>query len=272
MKKTIAILFGAMLVALSIQVAPANGATTTPPPVCVDWKLQGAAGPYPDVTFGAPGAGSAVTGDYRVKLVKPTEGVMPGTEFASYDVDLEFALPVSISVEYELNGGASHAAGAIRLFYYEAANADTIATTPTAFVAADSESGTLTISGVTKVGTLGMTYDGSNTAGGHVIFKNLKVGPHKMAFKDVCVEETPSPSPSVSTSPSATASASPSASTSTAAPAPSVSKSLVAGGGPSLPVTGAPTYLVAGVGVLLVAAGVAALVLSRRRRAEFEAE
>lgn len=80
--------------------------------------------------------------------------------------------------------------------------------------------------------------------------------------------ECPTPGPSVT----ASADPTPSASTSTAAPAPSVSKSLVAGGGPSLPVTGTPTYLVAGVGVLLVAAGVAALVLSRRRRAEFEAE
>lgn len=76
------------------------------------------------------------------------------------------------------------------------------------------------------------------------------------------------PSPSASPSASATASASPSASASASA-SPSADPGTGGAGG-GLPITGPQGMATAGVGVLLVAAGAAALLLTRKRRTMFE--
>ncbi|GIE78924.1 hypothetical protein Aph02nite_48740 [Actinoplanes philippinensis] len=92
---------------------------------------------------------------------------------------------------------------------------------------------------------------------------------------NVCV---PAPPPSASPSPSRSASASPSASTAASASpsasrsaspsatvSPSVTASPVPGGGGGLPITGPNTIWFAAAGLILVLAGVAAVVTTRRR-------
>lgn len=258
--------FALALVTIAFTAIMAGRAEATPPTPteCPTWTLQSI------VTEWGPAAeGSQVVNANKVVLTKPTGG---GTEFAAKNLNMEFDTPKTLRVFYSLDAEADYAAGAVRLFYYEANNPDTLTEATAGFDAAESKVGMLEISNVTKLGTVGLVYDASNSAAGKVTFTNLKIGNTKLAFKNVCPEATPSatatPTPTVTATPSA--SVSPSASTTSAAPAPSVSKSLVAGGGPSLPVTGTPTYLVAGAGLLLVVAGVIGLVVARKRRVETE--
>lgn len=251
------------LAVVAIGASRADAATTPKPkPVCPTWTLQSIV-----TEWGDPSEGSEVKSFNKVVLTKPTGG---GTEFATRNLDLEFDTPVDIVVFYTLDADADYAAGAVRLFYYEEQNADTLTTAPKAYDAAMSKIGVLKLSGVTKVGTLGLVYDASNAAAGKVTFHTMTIGKQHVWFKDVCPKPSPSVTPSAS--PSASATPTPSASTSSPAPSLSVSTSPASGtGGGSLPVTGAPMYAVAGVGLVLVVAGVVGLVLSRRRRERFEA-
>lgn len=249
-----------------VDAQPAQ-ATLATEQYCPTWKLQSAAGEYPEVSFGEAPAGAKVNGKSKVTLVKPTEGVMPGTEFAAYTMDLSFDEPVSITVDYELNGGASHAAGAVRMFYYENQNADTLFVGPTGKAEADAEHGTLTITGVSKVGTLGLVYDGSNAAGGSVVFTDLRVGNVPVKFTDVCTEPSPTPTVTASASPSPTPTATGGA---TAAPTPTRTVAAGAGGG-SLPVTGSKPVYVAGAAAVIVVAGLALVLAARRRKTKFTA-
>lgn len=246
----------------AIGASRADAATTPKPkPVCPTWTLQSIV-----TEWGPPAEGSEVKSFNKVVLTKPTGG---GTEFATRDLDLEFETPVDIEVFYSLDAAADYSAGAVRLFYYEEQNADTLTTAPKAFDVAMSDVGVLKLSGVTKVGTLGLVYDASNTAAGKVTFHTLEIGKRHVWFKNVCPKPTTSVTPSVS--PSVSATPTPTATTSSPAPSVSVSTSPASGtGGGSLPVTGAPMYAVAGVGLLFVVAGVVGLVMGRRRRQTFE--
>jgi LPXTG-motif cell wall-anchored protein len=261
MKKIIAVLFGAIVLTATICSSPARGATRTDKTVCPDWTLRSVVTGWTD-----PAEGSKVVSDKKVVLTKPVGG---GTEFAAKNLGLEFDTPTTISVHYHLDAEADYEAGAVRLFYYEAANPDTLYDATSGYDVAVAKTGVLEIEGVEKIGAIGLVYDASNNAAGKVTFVQLKIGKTKVAFKDVCVEPspsaTPTPTPTVTASPDVT----PSATATTAAPAPSVSTSLVSG--PSLPVTGAPMYLVMGVGALLLMGGVAGLLLARKRRQRFEA-
>lgn len=240
------------LLALTIWVAPANaGAATTPAAICPSWSLRSIVG----TQWQDPADGSTVSGENTVVLTKPDGG---GTEFAAFDVD-HLAESADITVQYELGGGASSTAGAVRLFYYATQDADTLSAAPDGVAVADADAGTLTIAGVSgPVGTLGLVYDASNTAAGAVTFTDLKVGGVKVRFKDVCTPDTsPSPSPSVSTS------ASPEPSASASPPAPG------AGGGdeePSLPVTGVSVPLLVSGAVALLAVGGVLFAVTRKRR------
>lgn len=171
------------------------------------------------------------------------------------------ALPVKagdkVTVGYELVDGASPAAGAVRLFYYDKPDANTLTEAPTKFAYVPNDgptSGTLTIEveadGV--VGTAGLVYDTSNGGvPGTVRFASLKV-----AGKAVDFVAPPPPArrndPPVVSPPSA-------GSPTSAAPTSGV------GNADTLPVTGSEVArpLLIG-GVLLVASGVALLLAWRQ--------
>lgn len=78
------------------------------------------------------------------------------------------------------------------------------------------------------------------------------------------------PTPTVTASPTSQPTATPSA-TSTVVPTAAVSTSPAAGGGGGLPVTGADTATVAGIGGALLLVGGASFVIARRRRSRFVA-
>jgi LPXTG-motif cell wall-anchored protein len=244
-------LAGALLAGLVgvAALAPAASATEEQEPVttCATFQMRGATGEYPAVVFGDAPAGTSVTKDTAV-LKKPT-GVQPGVEFAAFDLDIEAT--GDITVEYALADGATPDAGAVRLFFYDEQDANTLTAAPDGQAVATSNSGTLTIAVDGPIGTLGMVYDASNATTGTVTFSNLKIDGQPVSFlPEVCA--TPSPSASAS----ATAGPSPS-------PSAGVSRSPVG----ALPVTGTSNLgLLVGVGLSLVAAGLAAVYLLRVRR------
>jgi LPXTG-motif cell wall-anchored protein len=250
-------LLATLFVAASIVSASAASATPSPSPtaqrVCPEWDLHST---VDNKTWIDPPSGATVAQN-KVTLVKPANG---GTEFATQDAGLTFDTPVDIKVDYDLSGGASYAAGAIRLFYYEDTGNNTLVDAPASHVAANAESGTLIISGVNKVGTLGFTYDGSNPAGGSVTFTNLIVGDTQVRFKKgACVDPTTAPptTPPATTQPPASGEPS---SDVTETPAPGV-----AGGG-ELPVTGSAVATLSALGGILLLGGLATFFLARQRR------
>lgn len=266
LRRMIGAALGALILGgLTVAVAAAPASATDADKVCPTWQLRGATGAYPEIVWGEPGEGSTATAT-TVTLVKPATGVAPGVEFVAKAVNLPAG---TITVDYELSGGADFAAGAVRLFYYSAAGADTLNDAPTGVAPATASSGTLTITAAGPVGTIGFVYDASNSSTGKVTFSDLKVDETAVAFKDVC---TP-PSPTVSPEPEPTATAEPSASASVSPPASeTAAPGGVAGGDePSLPVTGASLPLLAGAAAVLIGLGVGGLLLARRRRTTFTA-
>jgi hypothetical protein len=271
MKKSLAAVL-AMLAGLvaagAVALATPAGATVTEPgPVCGTWNMRGTSGTYPEIAFGGAPSGSSV-GTYTARLVKPTEGTAPGVEFAAKD--LEITGPVTIRVGYELGGPASTAAGAVRLFGYEAEGANTITDGPDYKDEATGSEGTLTLSipAGESVGTLGLVYDSSNDAKGSVTFSGMTAGQRPVRFTE-CPAATSTGSPSPSASVSTSASARPSASAS-ASPSKSSSAAPVAGA-PSLPVTGPSMGLLVGLGLMALAAGGGVLLVLRRRKLNFRA-
>jgi LPXTG-motif cell wall-anchored protein len=294
---SLACLVAAGLVALSGPAA----AVTENPNVCADWKMRGATGAYPAVVFGAAPSGSSV-GAFSAELVKPTEGVDPGVEFAAKDLGVgPLGNEVYVYAKYELAGGAAYTSGAIRMFGYSAKDADTVMDAPTWKVDANQETGSLVFAlpAGSKLGTLGFAYDASNNTTGSVKISDVKVGDRKVKFAP-CVTATPtptvtttsaSPTPTATVTPTATATAtatptstpsrtatvSPSASTSTSASAStSTSASAVpvpTTGDPegegSLPLTGPSgpsTGILVGLGIMVIGAGAGLIVLTRRRK------
>jgi hypothetical protein len=257
MRKGLLALAAGMFVAAgtTFLIPTAAQATDDDPRFCPTWSLRSIVG----TTWQAPAEGSKVVDGDTVVLTKPQGG---GTEFAAFNVGFTTE-PVDITVHYSLSADADFAAGAVRLFYYEKSDADTLNTTPDGFVAADADEGTLTIEDVTAVGTLGLVYDASNSAGGSVTFTDLKIGSVRVKFKDVCNGQTPSPAPSSPEPSSPTTS--PSASESTSTP-PAATGSPAPGGGGGLPVTGVPGPVLAGVAAALIVGGGALLMVARRRR------
>jgi hypothetical protein len=247
---------------LGVFTVPVQAAATDASKVCPTWQLRGATGKYPEIVWGEPGEGSGVTAT-TVTLVKPAAGVDPGVEFVAKAANLPAG---TITVDYALSGGADFSAGAVRLYYYAAAGADTVNDAPTGVAPATASSGTLTVTAAGPVGTIGFVYDASNPSTGKVTFSDLKVGGTAVAFTDVCTSPSPSaspsPSPSVSPSVSASASASPSTSaTETAAPG-----GVAGGDEPSLPLTGVSVPMLAGAAAVLIGLGVGLFLLTRKRR------
>lgn len=261
----------ALLAAGLVGVAPAqatnhvHASATQPEPVCeATWKMRGATGAYPDVTFGGPPPGSTI-GDHFAKLVKPAEGVQPGVEFAAFDLEIQAPADneLLVGVDYATDDGATTAAGAIRLFGYAAQDADTLNDAPTYGPAvAASESGhlVLTIPAGKTLGTLGMVYDASNSSSGSVTFSDLKIGTRPVLFTGC-----PEPEPTQTAQPEPTGTPEPGG---TATPEPSGTAAPV----PTLPITGSSTTLwMVLAGLAALGSGVLLFVLSRRRRVQFRA-
>lgn len=277
---------------------PAGATETTPAPVCGSWLLRGAAGAYPAVVFGESPAGAAVLDASTVKLVKPAAGIDPGVEFAVKDLDVKADAITTVSVHFETADGASTAAGAVRLFGYATKDANTLLDAPTYASPATGTNGALSfdLPAGAKLGTLGLVYDASNSAGGSVTFSDLTIGKRpvsllKCASPSASASASTSASPSASTSTSASASASASTSASASASAstsasasaavtvPTTEPTTIpttlpvpAGSGSALPVTGPSLGLFVAGGAALVGIGTAALVITwRRRRQSFVA-
>jgi LPXTG-motif cell wall-anchored protein len=302
----------ALLAAGLVGVAPAqatnhvHASATQPEPVCeATWKMRGATGAYPAVTFGGPPPGSTI-GDYFAKLVKPAEGVQPGVEFAAFDLEIQAPADneLLVGVDYATDDGATTAAGAIRLFGYAAQDANTLNDAPTYGPAvAASESGhlVLTIPAGKTLGTLGMVYDASNSSSGSVTFSDLKIGTRPVRFTG-CPEPEPTATPTPTTGPTGQPTEEPEpvtcASFATqaeaqaafdadpeglahldadndgkacewgASPEPSGTAAPV----PTLPITGSSTTLwMVLAGLAALGSGVLLFVLSRRRRVQFRA-
>lgn len=190
MKRALATLGVTAVAGLSVLAMASPAEATTEKPKCPTWTLR-------SITSGPgwndnPADGSGVVDTNSVKITKPEGG---GTEFSTKDTGIDLnSNKANITVKYELKDGASFAAGAVRLFYYHDKNANTLTAAPTDYVAAEANSGTLTLSDVTGyIGTVGLVYDASNSAGGNVVFSDLKVGATPLAFEDVCAEPTSPP-------------------------------------------------------------------------------
>jgi LPXTG-motif cell wall-anchored protein len=239
-----------------------------PEPVCATWKMRGATGAYPAVVWGGAPAGSSVT-ETRAKLVKPVEGVDPGVEFASFDLEVQAPADneIHVSVKYELGDGAATVGTAIRMFGYVAQGANSVLDTPDYGPAiAQSETGgnlVFTIPAGKKLGTLGLVYDASNSAKGWVKFRQMKVGNRAVSFT-TC--PTPEPTQTATPTPTATATAHPTpGGTATPRPEPTGTPE------PGLPVTGAGTTMMVLAGVCALGAGGLVTWLARRRRVKFTA-
>lgn len=172
-------------------------------PVCATWQARGATGAYPDVTFGGKPAGTEISKS-TVKLTKPAEGVQPGVEFASKDLGVgPLEQEAHVRIEYATSGGASTAAGAIRMFGYEDKNADTLNDAPDFKAVAESESGVLlfTVPAGKKIGTLGLVFDASNNTQGAVTFSDMTVGQRPVSF--TACQTVPETTKPTTTSPAA---------------------------------------------------------------------
>lgn len=234
-------------------------------PVCATWKMRGATGAYPEVTFGGPPAGSSVSAS-SATLVKPAEGVAPGVEFAAFDLEIQAPAgdEILVGVDYATAGGATTAAGAIRLFGYADQDANTLTDAPDYGPAvAESESGhlVLTIPAGQNLGTLGVVYDASNSSSGSVTFSGMTIGNQPVQFT-TC----PEPTPTATATPGPTQTATPGP-TATAEPEPT--GSATAAPVPGLPVTGSRTAVLAGIGAIVCAAGAVLILAARRRRTTF---
>jgi len=225
--------------AVALATSPSQ-ATGSAPIVCGTWKMRGATGTYPAITFGGAPAGSSVH-RFSAVLKKPTTGVDPGVEFAAKDLKVTTTGQIQVRVDYLLNG-ASHTSGAIRLFGYQEKNADTLLSAPDWSDVASANMGTLvlTVPAGTNIGTLGLVYDASNSGAGSVTFSAMRIGTKVVRFTTCPVPASPSASASASASASVSASASASASASVSASA-SASASASTSASPSASATTRPS-------------------------------
>lgn len=247
---------GLMLAGLA---APAMATETEAGPACGTWTFYQATEAYP--TPLNAGAGNSSTDKDTATLVKPDgDTAVTGVEFSAKDLEIDG--PTVITVDYAMSDGATPAAGAVRLFGYEAQEANTLTAAPTYGPAvANAESGTLTLTVSGPLGTLGLVYDASNATDGKVEFSNLKVGDLDSKF-EACPEPEESPSPDPTLSP---------------LPTPSVTKGPIKSASPTpsfsmLPVTGDdtgginPLAILLPIGAVLVLGGAGAVVATRERR------
>jgi hypothetical protein len=259
-----ALVFGAVAAAATTASASTGDHAK---PICGTWTWKSAVIAYPgDMTSVKP-EGSRTDGKYKVVLVKPTE-VVPanaGVEFAARNLDISG--PVTVTVKVDIGSEATADSGAVRMFGYSNAGANTLLDPPTYTTAATGDGNlTFDVPAGSHLRVLGFTYDASNPSKGEVSFSFLKIGKQLVSFKG-CPEPTATPT--------ATPTANPTTNPPTAEPTDEPTGAPGAGDKPTLPKTGfnAGDAAKLGGGVLLVGAVFAAWVTwyNRRRRPSFKA-
>lgn len=208
MKKTRAIVIALPVVAAAIMLGTGPAMADTDYYPATDWKLQDTDATTYDctqdpATVRTPAAESAIVNATTVKLVGD-ETEKHGTSLETTNLDLSGS---TVTVDYKLNG-ANPVSGAIRMFVYDHANADTDCEAPEttpgtrngeAVVAADSAvTGTLTlpVPFTGKIGTFGLVYDSSNTTfAGSVEFSNVKVDGKTVLFLKRVIAGAPTVEP-----------------------------------------------------------------------------
>lgn len=175
MKRFLAVLGAAGVLVLSAA-PPAQAVEPEPHYAAGKWQLRDWPGVYPSITPTA--ATESEKSCDEVVLAKPAGDV--GTSYENTNLDLPVQDGDVLKVDYVLSDLDVTAAGAVRLFAYKTADADTLFDGPTfGFVAAgDADvSGTLTLplSPDGAIGTAGLTYDASNATTGYVTFSNLRL-------------------------------------------------------------------------------------------------
>jgi len=257
MRKLLAVLFGLLMALAPLGINPAVAAETHYPDDA--WEVRDVTcDPYP-VCEWDPADESTIIDEFTVVLEKPSGNI--GTSIETTDLNLTVDVDTEMIVQYSLSAGASFDAGAIRMFYYDSPDQNTILDVPTDSVAAGGPEGSLIINvpAYTTIGTMGLTYDASNNSAGNVTFANLYVGDVAILFLEPAAPPTtapPTPDPTTPAAPSPSDSAIP---TPTTAP-----------GG--LPVTGARVSLIAAGGLTLLAGGAVLYLLGRRRNAHLDGE
>jgi hypothetical protein len=213
----------------------------------------------------ADASASVIVDATTVDLTKPVGTT--GTSIETTDLGLAVTAGDTIAVSYELLDGADIAAGAIRMFYYDHADGDTLLEAPTVFVAADG-SGTLSLTVLAdgQVGTMGLVYDASNVATGTVRFTDLTVGYTTVLFVE--------PAPPCEWNPDLAADDEECQPPSSPSPSPTTSEPPAGGTGGSddagkLPTTGAALPLFVGGGAALFGLGAGLWLLARRRPVTF---
>lgn len=118
---------------------------------------------------------------HTIVLTKPAGDV--GTSAETPNLDLAVETGDVVTVEVSLTDGATAAAGAVRLFVYDHAGANTLTEAPTVFSAATGD-GTLSlvIPFDGKIGTMGLVYDASNPTTGDAVFSDLEVAGTPISF------------------------------------------------------------------------------------------
>jgi hypothetical protein len=177
----------ATIAGLALALAPAVAAVaTTEAFVAYDTAAGGAQ---------SASAHSTVTADVvTLTWADGEDASAAGTSAETTNLGVEVAAGDSITVDYALLDGASAAAGAVRLFVYYSAGADTWSTAPddVAIAPADGDSGTLSITASQDgtLGTVGVVYDTSNGGvEGSVTFTGLKVAGASVPFLPVSQPE-----------------------------------------------------------------------------------
>jgi LPXTG-motif cell wall-anchored protein len=184
----------------------------------------------------------------EVTLVKPAGDT--GTSLENTNLALPVDVGDILKVEYDMSDTANAGAGAVRMFVYDTANADTNIDGPSFagvtgngpdtsvswFIVPDTSTtgtATLTFTQAGTIGSFGLTYDASNATAGSVTFSNLRIG--ALGEDDTPISFCAKPRPP-------------------------------AGGG-SLANTGTSLTTVIAVAAALIVVGIGAVLVARRRRA-----
>ena len=210
-----------------------------------DWQIRDWPGTYPNIT--PTDAESSIATCDTVTLTK-TKG-----DIGTSDENTNLALGVTagdvLQVDYSMDSTDDAAAGAVRMFAYDSADADTLNAAPTfgpAIADQSATDGTLEIPFANDgtIGTFGVTYDASNATAGTVTFTNLRLLSGDVATPISFCEPAPPTTETTTTTPATTTAAA------------------------SLPVTGAPLtgLLIGGVAFVAVGAVGLAIAAAARRR------
>lgn len=214
-----------------------------------DWQVRDWPGTYPDIE---PTTAAQSTADCDTVTLTKTKG-----DIGTSDENTNLALAVKggdvLQVDYTMDSTDDAAAGAVRMFAYDSADADTLNAAPTfgpAIADQSGVSGTLEIPFATDItiGTFGLTYDASNATAGTVTFTNLRLLSDDVATPIAFCK----PAPPTTETTTTTAAAETTSTTTSAAP--------------TLPVTGSSLTTLLIVAVTVIVLGVIGLVIAGAAR------